>query len=88
MSAGAVDVDVGAVVVFGTGVDDGSRSMFFASSTAAGSDICCACDGTGDDAPPTDWGGGPGGGGGKPSSVHTTPLANCPRRMPLALFFF
>ena len=35
VSAGAVDVVVGAVVV-----DEGSRSMFFASLTAAGSEIC------------------------------------------------
>ena len=38
-SAGAAEVAVGAEIV-----DEGSRSMFFASPTAAGSEICCGCD--------------------------------------------
>lgn len=45
VSAGVVDVAVGAAVVDGAEVEDGSRSMFFASPTEAGSEICWACDG-------------------------------------------
>ena len=75
VSAGAVDVLVGATVVEVGFVAVGSRSMFFASPTAAGSEICCACEGS-VGAPPSvlEWGGGPGGGGGKPSSAQFSQL--------------
>ena len=52
VSAGTVDVVIGAVVADGAEVEDGSRSMFFASPTEAGSEICWACDGI-DGAPPS-----------------------------------